>query len=466
MGTFAKDCIYANVLAKGALMSQNSIDVQSFIDEIPLSSLQKLIMWLCFLIVAIDGFDTAAVGFIAPALKAEWGLQATDLAPLFGAGLFGLMAGALIFGPLSDKLGRKPILIGSVIMFGIASVFASFSADLQTLIIWRFLTGLGLGGALPNAITLTSEYAPTSRRSNLVTMMFCGFTVGSALGGIFSAQLLPHIGWHGILLIGGVLPLATVPFLYFLLPESIRFLVLKKKSTEKIEKIIHRIAPHLNSIPTLVPTVNEVEKSRLKDLFNKGFALGTFLIWFTFFMSLLIIYMISSWMPTLLTNEGFNLSNASWLTSIFQIGGTIGAIVLGLLMDKMDATKILSTAYVFGGLFLICLGFGIEQANTALLMFAMFGVGAGISGSQVGANAFASGFYPTHCRATGVSWANAVGRSGSIVGSIMGGWLMSLNLSSFEILSILAVPAFCAAVSLLLIKRLKKNRSQLLVASN
>lgn len=447
-------------------MSQNSIDVQSFIDEIPLSSLQKLIMWLCFLIVAIDGFDTAAVGFIAPALKAEWGLQATDLAPLFGAGLFGLMAGALIFGPLSDKLGRKPILIGSVIMFGIASVFASFSADLQTLIIWRFLTGLGLGGALPNAITLTSEYAPTSRRSNLVTMMFCGFTVGSALGGIFSAQLLPHIGWHGILLIGGVLPLATVPFLYFLLPESIRFLVLKKKSTEKIEKIIHRIAPHLNSIPTLVPTVNEVEKSSLKDLFNKGFALGTFLIWFTFFMSLLIIYMISSWMPTLLTNEGFNLSNASWLTSIFQIGGTIGAIVLGLLMDKMDATKILSTAYVFGGFFLICLGFGIEQANTVLLMFAMFGVGAGISGSQVGANAFASGFYPTNCRATGVSWANAVGRSGSIGGSIMGGWLMSLNLSSFEILSILAIPAFCAAVSLLLIKRLKKKQSQVLVASN
>lgn len=447
-------------------MSQNSIDVQSFIDEIPLSSLQKLIMWLCFLIVAIDGFDTAAVGFIAPALKAEWGLHATDLAPLFGAGLFGLMAGALIFGPLSDKLGRKPILIGSVIMFGIASVFASFSADLQTLIIWRFLTGLGLGGALPNAITLTSEYAPTARRSNLVTMMFCGFTVGSALGGIISAQLLPHIGWHGILLIGGVLPLATVPFLYFLLPESIRFLVLKKKGAQKIEKIIHRLAPHLNNTPTLVPTVNEVEKSSLKDLFNKGFALGTFLIWFTFFMSLLIIYMISSWMPTLLTNEGFNLSNASWLTSIFQIGGTIGAIVLGLLMDKMDATKILSTAYVFGGIFLICLGFGIEQANTVLLMFAMFGVGAGISGSQVGANAFASSFYPTHCRATGVSWANAVGRSGSVVGSIMGGWLMSLNLSSFEILSILAIPAFCAAVSLLLINRLKQNQSQVLATSN
>ncbi|EXB24503.1 sugar (and other) transporter family protein [Acinetobacter baumannii 1437282] len=439
-------------------MSQKTIDVQSFIDEIPLSALQKLIMWLCFLIVAIDGFDTAAVGFIAPALKAEWGLQPTDLAPLFGAGLFGLMAGALIFGPLSDKLGRKPILIGSVIMFGCASLFAAFSSDLQTLIIWRFLTGLGLGGALPNAITLTSEYAPTSRRSNLVTMMFCGFTIGSALGGILSAQLLPHIGWHGILLIGGMAPLCTLPFLYYLLPESLRFLVLKQKSAEHIESIIRRMAPHITQIPRLVPPANEVAKSSLKDLFSKGLALGTFLIWFTFFMSLLIIYMISSWMPTLLTNAGFNLSNASWLTSIFQIGGTIGAIVLGLLMDKMDATKILSAAYVFGGLFLICLGLGIEQSNTVLLIFAMFGVGVGISGSQVGANAFSSSFYPTHCRATGVSWANAVGRTGSVVGSLMGGWLMSLHLSSFAILSILAIPAFCAAISLLLIKRLKKEQ--------
>lgn len=438
-------------------MSKVTMDVEQFIDEIPLSSKQKLIMYLCFIIVAIDGFDTAAVGFIAPALKAEWLLQTIDLAPLFGAGLFGLMAGALIFGPLSDKLGRKPILIGSVIVFGLASVLASFSSDIQTLIIWRFITGLGLGGALPNAITLTSEYAPAKRRSNLVTLMFCGFTIGSALGGIFSAQLIPQIGWHGILLVGGVLPLCTVPFLYFLLPESLRFLVLKKKSKEKINVIAQKIAPHLNTIPTLVPSINEKEKSSLKDLFAKGYALGTYLIWFAFFMSLLIIYLISSWMPTLLTNEGFNLSNASWLTSIFQIGGTVGAIILGMLMDKVDATKILSIAYAFGGVFLICLGFGIQYANIALLMFAMFGVGAGISGSQVGANAFASSFYPTHCRATGVSWANAIGRVGSIFGSMMGGWLMALNLSSLQILSILAIPAFLAAIALLFIQYLKRE---------
>lgn len=213
--------------------NEQSMDVQQFIDSQPLSLTQKLIIALCFWVVAIDGFDTAAVGFIAPALKDLWQLQSSQLAPLMGAGLFGLMLGALIFGPLADKIGRKPILVGSVFVFGAASLASAYSPDLTTLVILRFITGLGLGGAMPNAITLTSEYCPTLRRSSLVTLMFCGFTVGSAFGGIVSAQLLDVVGWEGILIIGGILPLATLPLLIWLLPESLRFMVLQKNLKPK-----------------------------------------------------------------------------------------------------------------------------------------------------------------------------------------------------------------------------------------
>lgn len=171
-----------------------ALNVQQFLDEQPFSRLQKRLLVLCFLIVAIDGFDTASIGFIAPAVRAEWHLSALALAPLFGAGLFGLMAGALLFGPLADRYGRKPVLLGSVGFFGLACLLSSFADDLTTLLVLRFLTGLGLGGAMPTTVTLTSEYCPQRRRAGLVTLMFCGFTIGSALGGLVAARLLDAVG--------------------------------------------------------------------------------------------------------------------------------------------------------------------------------------------------------------------------------------------------------------------------------
>ncbi|WP_407941677.1 MFS transporter [Noviherbaspirillum galbum] len=425
------------------------MEVQDFIDSLPLSALQRTILWLCFFVVAVDGFDTAAVGFIAPAIREEWHLSAAALAPLFGAGLFGLMAGALLFGPLADRLGRKTILVWSVGFFGLASLASATAPDLGWLIVLRFLTGMGLGGAMPNAITLTSEYSPLARRSRLVTLMFCGFTIGSALGGVVSAQLLALYGWRSILFAGGVMPLLLVPVLVRMLPESLRFLVLKQRSAKDVQDIVNRLG-EVREAPVL--TAHEARTNApVRALFQRDIAAGTLTLWLSFFMSLLIIYLISSWMPILLRSTGASLSLASWVTATFQIGGTVGAILLGRMMDRFGACRVLGTAYLLGAVFVVMCGASVS--NLWLLVVAVFGVGFCVSGSQVGANALAAAFYPTGNRATGVSWANAAGRSGSVVGSLCGGWMMAMHLDISFILTLLAVPALIAAVAIAVLGR-------------
>ena len=220
-----------------------SVDIQAVIDAQQVSPLQKLLLFLCFMVVAIDGFDTAIVGFIAPAIRTEWRIGVSQLGPLFAAGLFGLMLGAFAVGPLADRHGRKTMLVASMIGFGAASLASSYSAGLPSLIVLRFVTGLGLGGAMPMTITLASEFCPTARRSSLVTLMFCGFTLGSAMGGLIAARVLPTLGWRVLLLGGGVAPLLLAPALGMLLPESVRFLVTKGNAQERIAAVLGRIAP-------------------------------------------------------------------------------------------------------------------------------------------------------------------------------------------------------------------------------
>ena len=430
-------------------------NVQQFIDQHPFSPLQKRVLALCFLVVAIDGFDTASIGFIAPALRGEWGLSAAALAPLFGAGLFGLMAGALLLGPMADRFGRKPVLLLSVAFFGLTSLLSAFADDMTTLLVLRFLTGLGLGGAMPTTITLTSEYCPQPRRASLVTLMFCGFTIGSALGGLVAAQLLASVGWRGILIIGGVIPLLLVPALLFALPESLRWMVLRGRgASTAAQGIMRKIANTAQALPPLTVSDVKLPGSPVTQLFRPGLIGGTLLLWSTFFMSLLIIYLLSSWLPTILNGAGHSLSQASFISSAFQIGGTLGAILLGRWMDRYRPHRVLATAYLAAAACIVVVGMATQ--NVPLLVLAVFGVGFGVSGSQVGANALAAAFYPTTSRATGVSWASAIGRSGSVLGSMVGGALLAAELSTQTIFLMLAVPAVLAALALLAMGRLQR----------
>jgi AAHS family 4-hydroxybenzoate transporter-like MFS transporter len=440
--------------------SPRVVDVQEFIDAQPLSALQKLLLFLCFVVVAIDGFDTAIIGFIAPAIRAEWGLALSQLGPLFAAGLFGLMVGAFAAGPLADRYGRKTLLIASMVLFGGASLASAFANGLPSLTWLRFLTGIGLGGAMPTTITIASEYCPRARRSSLVTLMFCGFTIGSGMGGFIASQVLPLYGWRALLIGGGVAPLVLAPVLAWVLPESVRYLVMLGTAQDRIRRVLLRIAPTANLQRATFVGAAASTVSPVRQLFGGGLFTGTVLLWLSFFMSLLVVYFLTNWMPTLIQQTGASLANAARMAAMFQIGGTLGAIIVGRLMDRFEPHRVLCGIYVGGAASIILIS--LSTRTPVLMTCAVFAAGFCISGGQVGANALSAAFYPTPYRATGVAWANGIGRGGSIVGSLLGGILLGFGWLPTTVYALVAIPAIISAIALAslgVVRRRKQGRT-------
>ena len=432
----------------------NRIDVQQLIDSGRFTGYQFLVAFLCFVVIALDGFDTAIIGFIAPSLSAEWQLTPQQLGPLLSAGLVGLAAGSFIAGPLADRIGRKMVLVLSVLFFGFWSLVSAYTDSLMALAIFRFLTGLGLGGAMPNAITLTSEYSPLRTKSTVVTIMFCGFTLGSGLGGVLAAHMIPAYGWRSVLLFGGYVPIVFAVLLLFLLPESVRYLVLRRPGDKRIGAIVERIAPKasLRGATFFIPELPVAAKrSPVAQLFAAPLRFGTVALWAAFFMSLLIVYLLTNWLPTLFKDAGFPIAKAALVSAMYQVGGTVGAVVLGRAMDRFNPYKVLGISYLSSIVFIALIGF--MYTDLLVLNLAVAGVGFCISGSQIGANALAAAFYPTSNRATGVSWALGIGRCGAILGSLMGGALLGAGLGFSAIILLLAIPALLASIAVLALVR-------------
>ena len=423
------------------------VDIQALIDAEPVSSLQKRLLFLCFLVIAIDGFDTAIIGFIAPAVRTEWGLAVAQLGPLFASGLFGLMLGAFAVGPLADRCGRKTMLVASMIAFGAASLMSAYSGGLTALIVLRFLTGLGLGGAMPMTITLASEFCPAARRSSLVTLMFCGFTLGSAMAGLIAARVLPDFGWRVLLGGGGVAPLVLAPVLLMLLPESVRFMVTKGDAQERIAAVLGRISPGAGFHGATFVDTTPSSTSPVAQLLRGDLVKGTLLLWLAFFMSLLVVYLMTNWMPTLLQQaSGASIADAAFIGAMYQVGGTVGAILVGRLMDRFEPHRVLFSSYLLGAASIVLISLWTDRR--ALMTLAVFAAGACISGGQVGGNALSAAFYPTPYRATGVAWANGVGRGGSIAGSLLGGVLLGFGWPATTVYAMVAIPAVLSALAL------------------
>lgn len=433
--------------------------VSEVVDNQPLSRFQIGIITMCGLVTVLDGFDTQSIGFLAPAIAESLKVPLPSFAPVFVAGLLGLMCGAGVLGPVADRWGRRWTIVVSTLLFGLFSALTASASSFNELVLFRFLTGIGLGGALPNVFAMTAEYSPKRLQSIFVSMMSTGMPLGAMLGGVVASGLLPVWGWRSVFLVGGFLPLTMVIILIAKLPESARYLIVQGARSERIAALMARVAPGYPGLSRtrLVPGASALKGFTVKHLFTEGRALGTVLLWVPFFMNLLIIYFVISWLPAVLRQSGMAIAAGVTAISLFSLGGIIGSLLQGVAMRILGTGSVLVAEFGFSLLLIGSLG--VLPSSLGLILGIAFALGILVQGAQAGLNALASEFYPTAIRSTGVGWALGIGRIGSIVGPILGGIMLSLHWNLQQIFLAGTTPALCAGLAVLAGARLRQART-------
>ncbi|HWT38205.1 MAG TPA: MFS transporter [Paraburkholderia sp.] len=425
------------------------VNVQTFINEQPFGGFQWLVFFMCFVIVLLDGFDTAAIGFIAPSLLTEWGLSKPDLAPVLSAALFGLACGALGSGPLSDRLGRRSLLLTSVFLFGIACLASAFSSSIGQLTVLRFITGVGLGAAMPNAVTMMGEFCPDRRRATVINLMFCGFPLGAAFGGFLAAWMIPHFGWRSVLMLGGATPLVLGVVLLLKMPESVRFMVANSQPVERIRATLARISQQAMNAGSFVmtETAPQTGSKGLGVVLSRSYIIGSVMLWVTYFMGLVIFYASINWMPILLKDAGLTPKSATLVSALFPLGG-VGAVVCGVLMDRFNANRVIAVCYALTAVSVYFIG--QAAGNVGALVAIVFIAGVLMNTAQSSMPALAAAFYPTEGRGTGVAWMLGVGRFGGIAGSFLVAELTRRHFTFAGVFATIAIAGLVACVALLI----------------
>ncbi|WP_051918956.1 MFS transporter [Basilea psittacipulmonis] len=627
-------------------VTQKTINVRELLDSRPIGKYQFFIVLMCFLVVLMDGFDVVIMGFVGPELKASWNWSNDDLAPVLSAALFGLAIGAMMAGPIADKLGRRKVLCACVLLFGLFTLLVVTATDKVHFIIYRFIAGLAMGGIMPMAATLVNEYSPRRKSSFLVTIVFAGFTVGAAGGGFLAKWLVPHLGWESVFVLGGILPILLSVLMYLVMPESLAFLVLKGGSHERILCIVKKCVPEIETenVKFVVQTereetsqskielnknanqqsttetqsnstsqqlgvqgqINAVSENVMRNdgqhqqtisetqlnstsqqlgvqsqinavsenvmlndgqcqktntetqlnstsqqlgvqsqinavsenvMWNDGqhqqtntetqlnstsqrlgvqsqinavsenvmrndgqhqqtisetqlnstsqqsgdgdrinshlsdqvgtqvdkrfssshhnairtvlssvYLLGSLTLWCGYFLHLFLVYLLGSWMPTMIKDSGMSYEYAAVISATFQLGGPLGSILQGWLMDKFEEHKVIIAAYLIGALSLVLMSYLGHQY--VLLCLVAFVMGASLNGGGTAFNALSSNFFPLSARATGNSWMHGIGRLGAILSAFSGAWMLNAGLDFSQVAFILSVPALMIVVLL------------------
>jgi MFS transporter, AAHS family, 4-hydroxybenzoate transporter len=408
-----------------------------------IGGLQIRVAAICTVVQMCDAYDVNSIGVSVPSLTHAWNLPGPAFTAAFLWSSIGIMVGALAAGPIGDRFGRKPLLIASLTIFGIASLLSAFADSLGMLTILRFFTGVGIGGGFPGAATLTGDYAPHRRRALMIMASFTGAPFGGFLCGQAAGLLLPTLGWPSIFVIGGIVPLALVVVMAFWLPESPRFLAAKSNLSPREAALLRRL--DITPGPAAAAGLDVAQGNPVKMLFGEGYARRTVLLWIIFFCSLLNLFLFIYWMPEVLHLTGMTPSEAARATSFRELGGMLAVVYLGVLIDRFGPQRALAWHYA------ACIAFIALIALVAmpylLLVTVIFFSGMTIIGSQTGANATCGKLYPARMRTSGLGWAIGIGRLGSIAGPAMGGYLLSIGLPPTKIFLCACLFAVIAAIA-------------------
>ncbi|MBC8784148.1 aromatic acid/H+ symport family MFS transporter [Pseudomonas fluorescens] len=422
-----------------------SHDVHSIIDNAPFNRFHGLIVSLCALLLIFDGYDLFIYGVVLPSIMREWGLTPLQAGALGSYALFGMMFGALIFGTLADRFGRKKGIVFCFTLFSLATVVNGVASSPTEFGLCRFIAGLGCGGLMPNAAALINEYAPKKFRSTLMAFMFSGYSLGGMLAASVGIFMLPAYGWQSMFFVA-VIPLLLLPLIVYGLPESIGFLI-RQGRQDKARALLDRLSPgtRIEVDDALVIADSKGTGASVVELFRHGLAVRTAMIWVAFFCCLLMVYALSSWLPKLMAGAGYSLGSSLSFLIALNLGGMAGALLGGRLGDRLNLVKVVICFFAAAMVSISLLGINSPMPVLYLLIFV---AGATTIGTQILLYAGAAQLYGLSIRATGLGWASGIGRNGAIVGPLLGGALMAIELPLQLNFMVFAIPGAIAALAM------------------
>jgi MFS transporter, AAHS family, 4-hydroxybenzoate transporter len=446
-------------------MATAKINVADIVDSGNIGSFHVAIGVLCGMCLMIDGFDVQAMGYAAPALIRDWQIAGPALGPVFSAGLFGILVGSLAFSTLADKVGRRPMLIAATFFFSILTFLTGMTTSINQLLAVRFIAGVGLGGIMPNALALIGEYTPSRKRVAAMIVVANGFNLGAALGGFLAAWIIPNFGWRAVFYFGGAVPLVIGVLMVAFLPESLQLMVLRGHNRDKIAKNLKKLNPaaQIDGATQFVVKEEKKEGVPIAHLFSGGRGVVTVLLWSVYFLNLLNLYLLASWLPTLVSALGYAPRTAVLVGTMLQAGGTIGGFLMAAIIARAGLIPTLVTGFTLAA---VCIGLiGQVGSSVGVMFVVVFIAGWGILGGQNGLNALAGSYYPTYLRSTGMGWCLGIGRIGAIVGPLFAGELIRRSLPQSQLFLAAGSIAALATVVIFTLKFLIKPKKEDIAAA-